>query len=128
VEGLKVDASVNLFLATSIWAAVGHSGLPPAINQIEPQSIADTIAVIANWTTIKCQGDFPTSSTRRYAEANQDGHYTESHGTEGPIFLAESEYPGAKVCPIWELSGGIKKGTLNFVSCSPDGLNIQVHH
>lgn len=123
-----MDAGVNLVLATSIWAAVGHSGLPPAINQIELNSIADTIAVIANCTNIKCHGDFPISSTRRYAEAKQNGHYREPHGIEGRIFLAESEYQGVKVCPIWDLSGGIKKGTLRFDSCYPDGLNFQVHH
>jgi hypothetical protein len=64
-----MNAIVNFVLATSIWAAVGHSGLPPAINQTESTSIRDTIAVNANCTKIKCHGDFPVSSTRRYAQA-----------------------------------------------------------
>jgi len=87
-----MDAIVNLVLATSIWAAVGHSGLPPGINQIEPNSIGDTIAVNANCTKIKCHGDFPISSTRRYAEAKQDGHHREPHGIEGRILVAESKH------------------------------------
>ena len=123
-----MHAIVNLVLVTSICAAVAHSGLLPTINQTESTSIRDTIAVNAICTKIKCHGDFPISSTRRYAEAKQDGHYREPHGIEGRIFLAESKYQGVKVCPIWDLSGGIKKRTLRFVFCCPDGFNFQVHH
>jgi hypothetical protein len=64
-----MDAIVNVVLATSIWATLGHSGLPPAINQIESTPIRDPIAVNETCTKIKCHGDFPVSSTRRYAEA-----------------------------------------------------------
>ena len=67
-----MDAIVNLVLATSVWAAVGYSGLPPAINQTESTPIRDPIAANATCTKIKCQGDFPVSSTRRYAEAKHD--------------------------------------------------------
>ena len=89
-----MDAGVNVVLATSIWAAVGHSGLPPAINQPESTWIRDTNAVNANCTKIKCQGDFPVSSNRRYAEAKQDGHYREPHGIELRILVAESKHHG----------------------------------
>ena len=121
-----MDAIVNLVLATSVSAAIAYSGLPPTINQTESTSIRDPIAMNAICTKIKCYGDFPVSSTRRYAEAEQDGHYREPHGIEGRIFLAESKYQGVEVCPIWDLSGGIRKGTLRFVSCFPGGFNFQV--
>lgn len=67
-----MDAVVNFVLATSVWAAVGLSVLLPTINQSEATSIRDTIAANATCTKIKCHGDFPTSSTRRYAQAKHD--------------------------------------------------------
>lgn len=119
-------AIVNLVLATSVSAVIVYSWLPPAINQTESTPIRDAIAVNETCTKIKCQGDFPVTSSRRYAEAKQDVHYREPHGIEGRIFLAESKYQGVEVCPIWDLSGGIRKGTLRFVSCVPGGFNFQV--
>jgi hypothetical protein len=67
-----MDAIVNFVLATSVSAAIGYSGLSPAINQAESTSNSDTIALKADCLKIKCHGDFPVSSTRRYAEAKHD--------------------------------------------------------
>ena len=64
-----MDAILTVVLATSVSAAVGFSGLPSAINQTESTPIRDPIAVNETCTKIKCHGDFPVSSTRRYAEA-----------------------------------------------------------
>ena len=66
-----MDAIVNLVLATSICAVVVHYGLLPAINQPESTSIRDTIAANAICAKIKCLGDFPVSSNRKYAEAHE---------------------------------------------------------
>jgi hypothetical protein len=67
-----MDAIVNFVLASSVSAAIGYSWLQPAINQTDSTSIRDTIAVNVTCTKIKCHGDFPVSSTRRYAEAKHD--------------------------------------------------------
>ena len=67
-----MDAIVNLVLATSISAAIIYSGLPPAIDETEPTSIRETMAVSAICVKIRCHGDFPASFTRRYAESNYD--------------------------------------------------------
>lgn len=67
-----MDAIINLVLATSVSAAIGYSWWQPATNQTESTLIRDTIAVNANCTKIKCHGDFPVSSTRRYAEVKHD--------------------------------------------------------
>lgn len=67
-----MDAIVNIVLATSVSAVIAHSGLAPTIDQTESTSIRDTIAVNTFCLKIKCHGDFPVSSTRRYAEAKHD--------------------------------------------------------
>jgi hypothetical protein len=121
-----MDAIVNFVLATSVSSMVVYSWLPPEHDEREYTSIRDTVAVKAICTETKCLGDFPVSSTRRYAEAEEDGHYRELQGMEGQIFLAESKYQGVEVCPVWDLSGGRKKGTLRFASCLPGGFNFQV--
>lgn len=67
-----MDAIVNLVLASAVSAAIAHPGFQTAFNETESASIRDTIAVNAICTKIKCHGDFPVSSTRRYAEAKHD--------------------------------------------------------
>jgi hypothetical protein len=67
-----MDAIVNLVLATSVSAVLVYSWLPPVIDETEPASIRETMAVTAICVKIKCRGDFPVSSTRRYAEAEHD--------------------------------------------------------
>jgi len=67
-----MDETERLFLATLASAAIAYSGLSPAINQAESTSNSDTIALKADCLKIKCHGDFPVSSTRRYAEAKHD--------------------------------------------------------
>ncbi len=67
-----MNAIDYLFLAISVSAVVAISGLLPATNEIESTSIRDTFAANAICTKIKCHGDFPVSSSRRYAEAERD--------------------------------------------------------
>ena len=67
-----MNAIDYLFLAISVSAVIAYSGLLPAINETESKSIRDSFAVNEICTKIKCQGDFPVSSARRYAEAERD--------------------------------------------------------
>ena len=72
-----MHAIVNLVLATSVWALVGHAELVPAINEAGSTPIRDAITVNEICTKIKCQKDFPVSSTRQFAEAEQNRRYGE---------------------------------------------------
>ena len=67
-----MDAIVNLVLATSVSAAIVYTWLPPEIDETGPSSIRDAITVNAICVKIKCHGDFPMSSTRRYAETKHN--------------------------------------------------------
>ena len=67
-----MNAIDYVFIAISVSAVIAYSGLLPAINETESTSIRDTFAVNEICTKIKCQGDFPVSSTRRYAEVKHD--------------------------------------------------------
>lgn len=78
-----MDAVVNFVLATSVWAAVGLSALPRTINQTESTSIRETMTVNAICVKIKCHGDFPVSSSRRYAEVKQDARGTQPRRIKG---------------------------------------------
>jgi hypothetical protein len=69
-----MDAIVYLVLVTSICATVAYSGLLPTISQTESTSIRDTIDVNAICVKIKCLGDFPVLSNRKYAEALEAHH------------------------------------------------------
>ena len=69
-------AIVNLVLATSVSAVIVYSWLPPAINHTESTPIRDAIAVNETCTKIKCHGDFPVSSNRKYAEAHEAHHWS----------------------------------------------------
>jgi len=67
-----MNAIDYLILAISVSAVIAYSGLAPAINETGATSIRDTFAANAICTKIKCHGDFPVSSSRRYAEAERD--------------------------------------------------------
>jgi hypothetical protein len=67
-----MDGIVNFVLATSASAVLVYSWLPPVIDETESTSIWNTMAVNATCTKIKCHGDFPVTSTRRYAEEKHD--------------------------------------------------------
>ena len=71
-----MDAIVNLVLATSVSAMVVYSWLSPEYDEREYTSIRDTIAVNAACVEIKCHGDFPVSSNRKYAEAHEAHHWS----------------------------------------------------
>ena len=71
-----MHAMANLVLVTSIWATLEHSELPSPMNQAELTMIRDTIAVNATCVEIKCHGDFPLSSNRKYAEAHEAHHWS----------------------------------------------------
>ncbi len=72
-----MDAIVNLVLATCVSAVIVHSWLTPAIDDTESTSNREPIAANAICTTvIKCHGDFPESSNRKYAEAPEAHHWS----------------------------------------------------
>ena len=71
-----MDAIVNFVLATSVSAVLVYSWLPLETDEIEPESIRDTVAVNATCVEIKCHGDFPVSSNRKYAEAHEAHHWS----------------------------------------------------
>ena len=71
-----MNAIDYVFIVISVSAVIAYTGLLPAINETESTSIRDTFAVNEICTKIKCQGDFPVSSTRRYAESG----YNVRHG------------------------------------------------
>ena len=71
-----MDAIVNLVLATSVSAVLVYSWLPPETDETQPASIRDTIAVNATCVEIKCHGDFPVSSNRKYAKAHEAHHWS----------------------------------------------------
>ena len=71
-----MDAIVNLVLATSVSAVIVCPWSPPENDEAEYTSIPDTMAVNATCTKIKCLGDFPVSSNRKYAEAHEAHHWS----------------------------------------------------
>ena len=71
-----MHAIVNLVLVTSICGAIANSGLTPSIDQIESTSNREPIGANASCTMIKCHGDFPVSSNRKYAEAHEAHHWS----------------------------------------------------
>jgi hypothetical protein len=84
-----MDAIVNFVLATSVSAMVVCSWLPPEYDEMEYTSIRDTVAVKAICTRIKCQGDFPVSSIRQYADAKQGARGTEARRFERQTLIAQ---------------------------------------
>jgi len=68
-----VNATVNFVLASSVWAAIGFSATFPAANQTQPNSAQEAVSFEVNCVAIKCQGDFPVSSNRKYADAKRWG-------------------------------------------------------
>ena len=68
-EGFQMNATVNLVFATTAWAAIGFPVQLPAAYQTRPDSTREAVVFEADCAVIKCQGDFPVSSNRKYAEA-----------------------------------------------------------
>lgn len=66
-----MDAIVNFVLATSVSVVVVCLWSPPNDCETEPTLMRKTIAVNAICAKIKCLGDFPVSSNRKYAEAHE---------------------------------------------------------
>jgi hypothetical protein len=59
---------MNIFIASAIWATVGSSVPPIAIDQTELFPTREAATVEAKCPS-NCQGDFPVSSNRKYAES-----------------------------------------------------------
>ena len=89
MEGFQMNATVNLVLAISVWAAIGFPIELPAANQTQPNSTQEAVIFEANCAVIKCQGDFPVSSNRKYAEAKRWGIDRELHRTDVKILGAD---------------------------------------
>ena len=69
-----MDAIVNFVLATFVSAAVVCPRSPLENGETQYTSTRTTIAVNAACVEIKCHGDFPVWSNRKYAEAHE-AHY-----------------------------------------------------
>ena len=66
---------MNKFMASMKWVALGSSVLAVVIDQTELFTIRETGNVEAQCPN-KCQGDFPTSSNRKYAHAPEARHWS----------------------------------------------------
>ncbi len=66
---------MNKFMTSLIWVALGSSVLAVVIDQTELITIRETGNIEAQCPT-KCQGDFPTSSDRKYANAPEALHWS----------------------------------------------------
>ena len=66
---------MNKFMTSMIWSALGSSILAVVIDQTEIVSIRETGNVEAQCPS-NCQGDFPTSSERKYAHAPEARHWS----------------------------------------------------
>jgi len=84
-----MNATVNLVLASSVWAAIGFPVQLPAAIQTQPGSTQEAVVSEANCGVIKCQGDFPVSSNRKYAEAKRWGIDRELRPTDVKILGAD---------------------------------------
>ena len=73
MEGYQMNATVNLVFATTAWAAIGFLAQLATAKQTQTNSTQEAAFFEANCVTIKCQGDFPVSSNRKYAEAKRRG-------------------------------------------------------
>ena len=66
---------MNMFIATVICAAVGILVLPLAIDQTELNPTPEARTVEAQCPS-NCQGDFPVSSERKYAQTHEAHHWS----------------------------------------------------
>ena len=70
---------MNIFIASVIWVTVEASVPSLAIDPIEVFTTREVLTPEAQCPN-NCQGDFPVSSNRKYAEAKHDARGTELHG------------------------------------------------
>lgn len=68
---------MNIFIASVIWVTVGSSVPSLAIDQPELFPAREALTIEAQCPS-NCQGDFPVSSNRRYAEAHEAHHWSRS--------------------------------------------------
>ena len=66
---------MNMFVTSVICVIVGWSVLSLAIDQTESTPLQASVTAEAQCST-NCQGDFPVSSTRKYAQAHEGHHWT----------------------------------------------------
>ena len=64
---------MRIFIAIVNCAAVGYFALPFSIDQTESFATREMVAVEPQCTKT-CQGDFPVSSNRKYAEVREANH------------------------------------------------------
>ena len=64
-----MNATVNLVVGISAWAAMGFPVPLPAASKAPPGSTTQAVVFEADCAVIKCKGDFPVSSNRKYAES-----------------------------------------------------------
>ena len=89
MEGYQMNATVNLVLAISAWAAIGFPVQLATANQTQTNSTQEAAFLETNCAVIKCQGDFPVLSTRKYAEEKRRGIDRELHRTNVKILGAD---------------------------------------
>ncbi|MBI3530521.1 MAG: hypothetical protein HY067_21450 [Betaproteobacteria bacterium] len=68
---------MNIFITSVIWVTVGASIPSLAIDQTELFPTREAGTVEAQCPS-NCQGDFPVSSNRKYAEAHEAHHWSRS--------------------------------------------------
>ena len=85
MEGFQMNATVNLVLAICGWTAIAFPVQLPAANQTQPNLTRAAVVSEANCALTKCQGDFPVSSNRKYAEAKRWGVDRELHRSDAKI-------------------------------------------
>ena len=66
---------MNKFMTSLIWVALGSSVLSLVIEQTELISTREWGNIEAHCPS-KCQGDFPTSSDRKYAHAPEARYWS----------------------------------------------------
>ena len=66
---------MNRFMTSLIWVALGSSVLSLVIDQAELITTRESGNIEAQCPS-KCQGDFPTSSDRKYAHAQESRHWS----------------------------------------------------
>ena len=64
---------MNSFITSLIWVTVGSSVLSLAIDQTELIPTREAVTAEGQCST-HCQGDFPTSPNRKYAQAHEAPH------------------------------------------------------
>ena len=68
---------MNIFITSVIWVIVGSSVPSLAIDQTELFPTREALTIEAQCPS-NCQGDFPVSSNRKYAEAHEAHHWSRS--------------------------------------------------